>query len=118
MNAGDLPPTQLYASLAFALSVATLWMSQLQDDKWRALINKTRKIRTVINLGISAILTLPMLHLLVVLIGSTTPACHQIAHGLTLVLCMVAIIVLWMRIIAARPTIGDDAAAQGADDQG
>lgn len=31
MNAGDLPPTQLYASLAFALSVATLWMGQLQD---------------------------------------------------------------------------------------
>ena len=121
MNAGDLPPTQLYASLAFALSVATLWMSQLQDDKnhkWRAFINKAPKIRAAINMGISAILTLPMLHLLVVLIRSTTPMGHQIAHGLTLVLCMVAIVALWVRIIAARPTIGGDAAAQRADDQG
>ena len=35
----------------------------------------------------------------------------------TLVLCMVAIIALWVGIIAARSTIGGDAAAQRADDQ-
>lgn len=44
------------------------------------------------------------------------PPGHQIAHGITLVLCMVAIIALWVRIIAAR-SIGGDAAAQRADDQ-
>ena len=32
MNVGDFPPTQLYASLAFVLSVATLWLNRLKDD--------------------------------------------------------------------------------------
>ena len=29
---GEFPPTQLYASLAFVLSVATLWINRLKDD--------------------------------------------------------------------------------------
>ena len=32
MNMSDFPPTQLYASLAFVLSVATLWLNRLTDD--------------------------------------------------------------------------------------
>lgn len=111
MSAGDLPPTQLYASLAFALSVATLWMSQMGQDKknnkWRALINRAGTIRAVVNAGICTILTVPMLHVLVVLVGSTTPLGHQIAHGLTLVLCMTAIIALWVRFVAPKSAIGD-----------
>lgn len=32
VNVGDLPPTQLYASFAFALSVATLWFNVGVED--------------------------------------------------------------------------------------
>ena len=105
MNMGDLPPTQLYASLAFVLSVATLWLNRLKDDA-EARDYMHGRHRIALNVVVCTILTLPIVHVLyVLLVLSSANLWHQIAHATPLVGAMFAIIGWWMRTLMVTPTI-------------
>lgn len=103
MNVGDLPPTQLYASLAFVLSVATLWFNRLKDDARAS--EYMRRHHTAIAAATCTILTLPILHVLYVLAQSSANIWHQIAHALPLIGALFAITLWWMRTLAVTPTV-------------
>lgn len=104
----DLPPTQLYASLAFVLSVATLWLNRLKDDaQARDFVRGLN--RTATNAVVCSILTLPIVHLLyVLLVHSSTDLGHRIVHATPLVGTMLAIIGWWMRTLAVTPTVEEE----------
>lgn len=105
---GDLPPTQLYASLAFVLSIATLWLSRLKDDA-NALGFIKGLNRFTVNAVVSTLLTWPIAHVLyVLLIHSTASVGHQIAHAVPLVAAMLAVIGWWMRTLAVAPTVAEE----------
>ncbi len=105
MSMADLPPTQLYASLAFVLSVATLWLNRLKDDA-EALDFIRSLNRRALNTVVCALLTLPIVHVLYVLLAHSNPGVgHQIAHAMPLVGGMLAIILWWMRVLAVTPTV-------------
>ena len=104
MTLGDLPPTQLYASMAFVLSVATLWLSRLKEDP-NALDFIQRNVHAV-KAVVSVLLTWPIMHVLYVLVAhSTASSGHQIAHAVPLAGSMFAIIGWWIRTLAVAPTV-------------
>lgn len=104
MNVGDLPPTQLYASLAFVLSVATLWFNRLKNDARAS--EYMRSHHTAIAAATCTILTLPILHVLyVLLVQSSANVWHQIAHALPLVGALLGITLWWIRTLAVTPTV-------------
>ena len=109
MNVGDFPPTQLYASLAFVLSVATLWLNRLKDDA--DALDFIRGLNRIgVNTFVCTLLTLPITHVLYVLLAdANVGVVHQIVHATPLVGVMLAIIGWWMRILAVTPTIGEEA---------
>lgn len=103
---GDLPPTQLYASLAFVLSVATLWFNRLKEDAraWEYVRNN----RVAVNAAVCTLLTLPISHVLYVLVHSSANVWHQIAHATPLIGAMLAIIGWWVRTLAVTPTVEEE----------
>lgn len=103
---GDLPPTQLYASLAFVLSVATLWFNRLKEDAQAR--DFMRSHGTAVNAAACTILTLPILHVLYVLFASSANVWHQITHATPLVCAMLAIIGWWMWTLAVTPTVVEE----------
>ena len=108
MMLGDFPPTQLYASMAFALSVATLWLNRWKDDAGvlRFMRGLRPPSRATLIAVVYALLTLPIMHVLYVLMfHSTASVGHQIAHALPLVGAMLAVIGWWMRTLAVAPTV-------------
>ena len=110
MTLGDLPPTQLYASMAFVLSVAALWLNRWRDDA--GVLNFMRGLRAhsrfVLNAVVCTLVALPIVHVLyVLLVHSTASSGHQIAHAVPLVGSMLAIIGWWMRTLAVAPTVED-----------
>ncbi len=76
MRMSDFPPTQLYASLAFVLSVVTLWLNRLKDDEdVRQFIQGLN--RHAVNHTVSFLLVLPIAHVLYVLALSPASAGHR-----------------------------------------
>ena len=107
MNMSDLPPTQLYASLAFLLSVATLWLNRLKDDAQAS--DYMRAHRLVASVIVCTSLTLPILHVLyVLLVHSSAAVWHQLAHAMPLIAAMLAIIGWWMRTLVVTPTVVEE----------
>ena len=102
---GDFPPTQLYASLAFVLSVATLWLNRLKEDT-NALDFIQGIYGFAVNAVVSTLLTWPIAHVLYVLLAHSTASIeHQIVHAVPLVGGMVAVIGWWIRILVVAPTV-------------
>ena len=109
MNMGEFPPTQLYASLAFVLSVATLWINRLKDDAqaWEFMRGANG---IAVNAVVCAFLTLPILHVLYALfVHSDANVWHQLVHAAPLIAAMLAIIGWWMRTLAVTPTVVEEA---------
>lgn len=107
MNMSDFPPTQLYASLAFVLSVATLWLNRLKDDAQASEYLRAR--RPVATAVVCTILTLPIVHVLYVLVvHSSATVWHQLVHATPLIAAMLAIIGWWMRTLAVTPTVVEE----------
>ena len=114
MTLGDLPPTQLYAAMAFVLSVAALWLNRWKDDA--GVLNFMQGLQAHSRFALSSVvctlLALPIVHVLYVLLAhSTASVGHQIAHAVPLVGSMFAIIVWWMRILSVAPTVEDEDSA-------
>ena len=108
MNMSDFPPTQLYASLAFVLSVVTLWLNRLKDDEGaREFIQGLN--RHVVNNVVSLVLVLPVVHVLYVLMFSAASVGHKVAHAIPLVGGMLSIILWWVRTIAVTSAFGEEA---------
>ena len=108
---GEFPPTQLYASLAFVLSVATLWINRLKDDDqaWKFMWGRNSVAAHAV---VCAFLTLPILHVLYVLfVHSSANVWHQSVHAAPLIVAMFAIIGWWMRTLAITPTVVEEAEA-------
>ena len=104
---GDFPPTQLYASLAFVLSVATLWLNRLKDDARAREYMQNHSLVT--NMVVCTFLTLPIVHVLLVLVVySSATVWHQVAHATPLVVTMLAIIGWWMRTLAVTSTVVEE----------
>ncbi len=104
----DLPPTQLYASLAFVLSVFTLWLSRLKDDEEaRRFIQGLN--RHAVNHTVTILLVSPVVHVLYVLVLSPAGIGHKIVHAVPLVGGMLAIIAWWMQTIAVTSTVEEEA---------
>ena len=99
MTLGDLPPTQLYASMALVFSIATLWLSRLKEDA-NALGFIQGLNRFTVNAVVSTLLTWPVTHVLYVLCQSTASVGHQITHAVPLVGAMLAVIGWWMHTLA------------------
>ena len=108
MRMSDFPPTQLYASLAFVLSVVTLWLSRLKDDEGERQFIQSLN-RHAVNHTVSFLLVLPIAHVLYVLALSPASVGHKIAHAIPLVGGMLSIIAWWMRTIAVTSTVEDEA---------
>ena len=108
MDVADFPPTQLYAALAFVLSVATLWLNRLKEDAqaWEFIRGLNR---TATNAVVCTFLTLPILHVLyVLLVHSSVNVWHQLVHATPLIAAMLAIIGWWMRTLAVTPTVEEE----------
>ena len=103
----DFSPTQLYSSLAFVLSVATLWLNRLNDDaRAREYIRNHSQLTNVV---VCTFLTLPIVHVLYVLVvHSSASVGHQVAHATPLIAAMLAIIGWWMRTLAVTPTVVEE----------
>ena len=101
---------QLYASLAFVLSVATLWFNRLKDGGQDRDFIRGRN-RTAINAVVCTILTLPFMHVMyVLLVHSSVDVWHRIAHATPLIGTMLGIIGWWMRTLAVTPTVEEEEA--------
>ena len=107
MDVAGFPPTQLYAALAFVLSVATLWLNRLDDDdRAREYMQAHFRATTMV---VCTFLTLPILHVLYVLFAhSSATMWHQAVHATPLIAAMLAIIGWWMRTLAVTPTVGPE----------
>ena len=87
------------------LSVATLWLNRLKDDAQARDFMRGLN-RTATNAAVCTILTLPIMHVLyVLLVHSSADVWHRIAHAVPLIGAMLAIIGWWMRTLAVTPTV-------------